>query len=161
MQMFPNRCTHSITDAYMHWMMLHSIGQRHIPDAHMPCQMHASLGWWCMLLAYIAFLESRRLSWCCLEFFNIDVAQPMHTRHWWPLCSSHSMFIILVHAKSDTVGPCTMSANRCVGKRLWHKGNVWCLLTIVVSQRWCGPSTLLCFLVVVCKTREIWGGEAR
>jgi len=50
----PSRCAHATINACWPWMMLHVVGRRRWPDAHMPHQMRAGLGWCRLPLADVA-----------------------------------------------------------------------------------------------------------
>ncbi|KAG5614932.1 hypothetical protein H5410_014756 [Solanum commersonii] len=44
MPMPPNQCAHATVDECRPWLMPLAFGRRRLPDAHIPSQMHASLG---------------------------------------------------------------------------------------------------------------------
>jgi len=98
------RCGQSTTNVA--WPITHVVSWRRLPDIHMPRQMRAGLGWWCMSLGRrrlpdVRWQQSMSPSRCvyitvgackpwpispaverCAQVMT-DVAQPMRTGHGW------------------------------------------------------------------------------
>lgn len=72
----PRPCVQSLFESVCHW-------PRHFPYAHMPCQMHASLGWCCMPLEDIFILMFEGYEWYLQATTMFHVSTTMCVGYGW------------------------------------------------------------------------------
>ena len=102
MQMSPS-WLHTHTIMMVHYLvMLHSIGECHFLDMHMPFKTRAIHRWCWLLLVDVPCLKCIIFGLWCMPLANVNVTQSIHTYQ-----------ILCVHTFDDNRGCCLILIYRC------------------------------------------------